>query len=76
MAISIFSDTIFVMDEVSRALGELQAEVKTMRREQAQIRRDLREILQWKWKLAGVAVGVSAIGTFAFQFAVAIIKKG
>ncbi len=64
------------MDEMSRILGELQADVKAIRREQSHQRKDIRDILQWKWKLAGVAVGVSAIGTFAFQVAWAIISKG
>jgi hypothetical protein len=47
--------------EVERAIGRLEGEIKGIRQDMTEIKKDLKSVLAWKWKIVGGALTVAAV---------------
>lgn len=59
---------------VERDIGTLQAEVKTLREDTTEIKKDVKSLLEFKWKSLGALVVISAIFSSAVSLAVEILR--
>jgi predicted transcriptional regulator len=76
MAISIFSDRLFSMDELSRILGKLEKHAETTSADIATMKTTLEEIKQFRWKIAGMTAVLSVFSTVGFNLVILAVQKG